>query len=271
VANNLEKTSKYDQKLQGILATAAQVFMEQGYDRASIRMVAERAKVSVAGLYYYVKSKDELLYLIQFHVFDGLVKRFEEDSASVTDPIERLSLFVRNHLEYFLAHLPDLVVCTREIDRLEGELNEQVDGRRRAYFAQALAVVKELIDGRADAEAASAPDVHAGSGSGSGSGSGAGSESGSGSGSESDSGSDSVSDTGSVSGSGAEPEAEIGAQARRPVSARAATLALFGTINWVWTWYQPRSGWTAADMTREFVHLYLHGLLGGGEPQAPVS
>jgi AcrR family transcriptional regulator len=232
VANNLEKTSKYDQKLQGILATAAQVFMEQGYDRASIRMVAERAKVSVAGLYYYVKSKDELLYLIQFHVFDGLVKRFEEDSASVTDPIERLSLFVRNHLEYFLAHLPDLVVCTREIDRLEGELNEQVDGRRRAYFAQALAVVKELIDGRAESASAPAPAP------------------------------DSDSDSGSGSGSGAE--------ARRSVSARAATLALFGTINWVWTWYQPRSGWTASDMTREFVHLYLHGLLGGGEPQAPA-
>ncbi len=222
MTDNIDKTSKYDQKLQGILATAAQVFMEQGYDRASIRMVAERAKVSVAGLYYYVKSKDELLYLIQFHVFDGLVKRFEEDAAAVTDPTERLSLFVRNHLEYFLAHLPDLVVCTREIDRLEGELNEQVDGRRRAYFAQALAVIKELLDDRAE------------------------------------------------SGTSAEP-GTAAAEARRPVSARAATLALFGTINWVWTWYQPRSGWTAADMTREFVHLYLHGLLGGGEPQAPAS
>ena len=222
MTDNIDKTSKYDQKLQGILATAAQVFMEQGYDRASIRMVAERAKVSVAGLYYYVKSKDELLYLIQFHVFDGLVKRFEEDAAAVTDPTERLSLFVRNHLEYFLAHLPDLVVCTREIDRLEGELNEQVDGRRRAYFAQALAVIKELLDDRAE------------------------------------------------SGTSAEP-GTAAVEARRPVSARAATLALFGTINWVWTWYQPRSGWTAADMTREFVHLYLHGLLGGGEPQAPAS
>lgn len=205
---NLENSSKYDRKLRDILGTAAQVFMEQGYDRASIRMVAERAKVSVAGLYYYVKSKDELLYLIQFHVFDGLVKRYEEDAASVGDPRDRLALFVRNHLEYFLAHLADLVVCTREIDRLEGEFHEKVDGRRRAYFSQALAVVKELLDG----DGGSAPDV----------------------------------------------------------SPRAATLALFGTINWVWTWYQPKSGWTAADMSREFVHLYLHGLLGGEEPEAPT-
>ena len=194
---SVEKSSKYDQKLRDILTTAAQVFMEQGYDRASIRLVADRAKVSVAGLYYYVKSKDELLYLIQFHVFDGLVKRFDEDAARVAEPAERLELFVRNHLEYFLSHLAELVVCTREIDRLEGDFGEQVGGRRRAYFAQALGVVKELV----------------------------------------------------------EP------QGASDNDARTATLALFGTINWVWTWYQPDSGDAAADLARQFVDLYLHGLI----------
>ena len=75
------KTAKFDRKLVEILRAAAAVFAEVGYDPASIRMVADRAGVSVAGLYYYVRSKDELLYLIQYHVFDGLVRRFEDDSA----------------------------------------------------------------------------------------------------------------------------------------------------------------------------------------------
>ena len=78
-----QKTAKYDRKLVEILRTAAAVFAEVGYDPASIRMVADRADVSVAGLYYYVHSKDELLYLIQYHVFDGLVRRFESDSAQM--------------------------------------------------------------------------------------------------------------------------------------------------------------------------------------------
>ena len=75
-----QKTAKYDRKLVEILRTAAAVFAEVGFDPASIRMVADRADVSVAGLYYYVHSKEELLYLIQYHVFDGLVSRFEADS-----------------------------------------------------------------------------------------------------------------------------------------------------------------------------------------------
>ncbi len=194
---SVEKSSKYDQKLRDILTTAAQVFMEQGYDRASIRNVADRAKVSVAGLYYYVKSKDELLYLIQFHVFDGLVKRFEEDAPRVSEPTERLELFIRNHLEYFLRHLAELVVCTREIDRLEGEFGEAVNGRRRAYFAQALGVVNEILANHTDSA----------------------------------------------------------------VPARTATLALFGTINWVWTWYSPDGDRSPNELARDFVRLYLHGLL----------
>ena len=78
-----QKTAKFDRKLVEILRAAAAVFAEVGYDPASIRMVADRAGVSVAGLYYYVRSKDELLYLIQYHVFDGLVRRFEAESAEM--------------------------------------------------------------------------------------------------------------------------------------------------------------------------------------------
>ena len=73
-----QKTAKYDRKLEEVLQAAAAVFAEVGFDPASIRMVADRADISVAGLYYYVHSKEELLYLIQYHVFDGLVRRFRK-------------------------------------------------------------------------------------------------------------------------------------------------------------------------------------------------
>ncbi len=42
--------SKFDQKLGRILTAAAEVFAEEGYDRASIRTVVERAEVSIAGV-----------------------------------------------------------------------------------------------------------------------------------------------------------------------------------------------------------------------------
>jgi len=191
--------TKRDKRLGGILAAAAQVFAQEGYDRASIRAVAERAGVSVPGLYHYVGSKEELLFLIQYHAFHELVLKLERDSRDVADPEARLELLIQNHLERFLANMAELVVCSREIDRLEGEFRARVGAQQREYFRMAQDVFSELR-GRGD-------------------------------------------------GNGVDP--------------RTATLAMFGAINWVHTWYRPGSSPSAARLSRDFARLYLRGVLGG--------
>jgi AcrR family transcriptional regulator len=196
-----DKATRYDQRLAEILSAAAQVFAEQGYDRASIRMVAERAGVSVPGLYHYVRSKEEILFLIQLHIFTDLVERFNEGSRQTDDPVSRLELLIRNHLERFLSNMAELIVCSREIDRLKGDFHSQVDAKRREYFGQALGVFRELSD------------WHGGT----------------------------------------------------RVHPRTAALAMFGTINWVYTWYRHESGISADVMAGEFVRLYLRGVLPEGD------
>lgn len=205
-----QKTAKFDRKLVEILRTAAAVFAEVGFDPASIRMVADRADVSVAGLYYYVRSKDELLYLIQYHVFDGLIRRFEADSAHMlaeggeaSRPEARLHRFIRNHLEHFLADMASLTVCTRELGRLKGEYLRRVEALQRAYFSQAFEIFRELCSSRDDSQ----------------------------------------------------------------MDPRTATLAMFGTINWVSSWYDPSSDKSASELAGEFAELYLRGVsVSDGQP-----
>jgi AcrR family transcriptional regulator len=140
----VRSVERFDRKLGDILAAAAEVFAEEGYDRASIRGVAERAQVSIAGLYYYVRSKEELLYQIQVDVFGSLVERFKAESAAVPEPEARLELLVRNHLERFLANLAVLVVCSREIDRLEGEYRARIEAIQREYFGLLVRLFEEI-------------------------------------------------------------------------------------------------------------------------------
>ncbi len=196
-------TAKYDRKLVAILRTAAAVFAEVGYDPASIRMVAERAGISVAGLYYYVRSKEELLYLIQFHVFDGLVRRFEKDSARLcakggtkSRPEARLERFIHNHLDHFLTDMASLTVCTRELGRLNGEYLNQIEALQHVYYSQALEVFEELCSKAGE----------------------------------------------------------------NRISARAATLAMFGSINWISTWYDANNDKSADELAKEFAELFLHGI-----------
>ena len=99
-----------DRKFFRILSAAAKVFSIKGFEKASIRMVASRARVSLAGIYYHVQSKDELLFLIQYNAFRSILSRLGErlDALQDAEPRERLRVLIRNHLDYFMNRIDEL-------------------------------------------------------------------------------------------------------------------------------------------------------------------
>src|SRR6266852_4075164 len=74
---------------QAILTAAGELFLEQGYERFSLRKVAERIGYSPTTIYLYFRDKDDLLFTV---VDEGFV-RFGHQlaaAASQEDPWERL-------------------------------------------------------------------------------------------------------------------------------------------------------------------------------------
>jgi AcrR family transcriptional regulator len=139
-----ERPPAFDRKRLQVLAVAARVFCEAGYDKASMRRIAAEARVSLAGIYHYVASKQELLYSIQIHTFDSLLRGLGASLEGIVDPRERLGAAVRNHLRHFGENMHELKVCARELETLEGEEYDEVHDRRRAYFDAVHDLVKEL-------------------------------------------------------------------------------------------------------------------------------
>ena len=74
----------YDQKLAHILRVAAGIFARKGYHKASVRDISTGTGVSLSGLYYYFKSKEDLLFLIQHHCFETVLERAREAPPSGT-------------------------------------------------------------------------------------------------------------------------------------------------------------------------------------------
>ncbi len=52
------------------------------------------------------------------------------------------------------------------------------------------------------------------------------------------------------------------------VSTRAAVMGLFGMMNWLYTWYNPRVDPGADVLSREFSDIFLQGVRGGGPGKA---
>lgn len=84
------RAADFEEKQRGILDKAAQVFAEQGMEKASMSQIASVAQVSKALLYHYCPSKDALIFAIIITRLEGLDAAIEEADDPTLPPEQRL-------------------------------------------------------------------------------------------------------------------------------------------------------------------------------------
>jgi AcrR family transcriptional regulator len=140
----------HDEKLDALLGAAARVFARRGYHETSMRDLARESGVSLSGLYYYVDSKEELLFLIQDRSFAAVLAGMHEALDGVTTPVDRLARFVDNHLDYFASHMAEMKVLSHEAGALTGTYLARVNDKKHEY-------TRTLMDILADVERTQGP------------------------------------------------------------------------------------------------------------------
>lgn len=110
-----------------------------------MRDLSRVTRMSLAGLYYYFESKEELLYLIQKHYFTIVVVRLRKRLEDVADAEARVRAFILNHFEYFLAeNYKATKVLSKEDDVLAGNLGSEVASLKRQYYRSCADLVDAL-------------------------------------------------------------------------------------------------------------------------------
>jgi TetR/AcrR family transcriptional regulator len=87
-----------------IVATAEDIFAEQGLAGARMDEIARAAKVNKALLYYYFRSKEELHRFVLETLLSQLREGVGDVGADVTSPRKRLGAIVDNFFDFVLAH-----------------------------------------------------------------------------------------------------------------------------------------------------------------------
>ncbi|WP_171235801.1 TetR/AcrR family transcriptional regulator [Ruegeria sp. HKCCA6837] len=88
----------HDQKREQILKMAAKVFADQGFDRASMTLLAKECGISKANIYHYYDSKDAILYDILETYLRELRDRICNVDLSGLNPEQKLRTAVREIL-----------------------------------------------------------------------------------------------------------------------------------------------------------------------------
>lgn len=184
-----------DAPRERLLGAATRVFAERGFHATTMRDLARVSGMSLAGMYHYVRSKDELLLRIQERCFEQVMQEARAALEGVHDPVDRLRVFIHHHVTFFAGHMPEMKVLSHEADSLTGSAARTLRAKKSAYAA----LLEEIV-------AAVQPDATA---------------------------------------------------AERSVTA----YAIFGMMNWIYTWYRPSGPVAPGDLAARLADLAVRGVV----------
>ncbi|GAA0263286.1 helix-turn-helix domain-containing protein [Cryptosporangium japonicum] len=120
------------------LAGALSAFVELGYHGATIRDIAQRAELSVPGLYHHWPTKQHLLVALMDRTMDELITRAEAARAEGDGPVERFELLVE-FLALFHTH-------RRELGFIGASEMRSIDEPDRSRIAALRVGLQRMVD-----------------------------------------------------------------------------------------------------------------------------
>lgn len=134
-----------DQRLEVILATAEQLFFEKGYRGVSIRDLADAVGIKMSSLYYYFRSKEEILYRIIKRHLDDLLEAIDTALATLetaATPTQRLQMLVRSSVITLLDDRLAAGISVSQTRELNLEQQAELGAIIKRYEARFIDIVR---------------------------------------------------------------------------------------------------------------------------------
>ena len=131
------RTAQHDAKRAAILSQAAKLFNTKGSRATTLLDIAESLGLTKTSLYYYVKTKEELIYQCYMATLERHHQNLDTVEAQCDAPVDRLTGFFKLHFNDWLAaedgsgsHTAALL----EIASLKGSHRTDVEAQYIAMF-----------------------------------------------------------------------------------------------------------------------------------------
>jgi AcrR family transcriptional regulator len=122
-----------EDRAAAIFRTAAEIFQRKGYHATAMGEIADAVDLTKAGLYYYVKGKEDLLFAIMSFAMDRL-EGWVESARAQPSAEQRLRSIIGHHALGITLDGNAITLLVDETEALEPERRERIRRRQRAYY-----------------------------------------------------------------------------------------------------------------------------------------
>ncbi len=133
-------------KEQEIIAVAARLFKEKGYRATTLEDIAAAVGMLKGSLYYYIQSKEELLYIVVREPVRQAYNKLEEIVHSDAPIKTKIAQAVANHLTLYHQHYPHMAVYLHDYHHLMQKLQKDIIETPKHYQRLWATLLQQGID-----------------------------------------------------------------------------------------------------------------------------
>ena len=137
--------AKADRRKATVLRAAARLFSRKTYLDTTLDEIAEAARVSKGGLYYYFDTKSDVLFHIMDSVMDDLLDGLQDDLARLGDGRARLRRIIERQIGYYGEHLAEVQTLLNDRHCLDRRQFKAIERKQQRYFEIVRTVVADCL------------------------------------------------------------------------------------------------------------------------------
>jgi TetR/AcrR family transcriptional regulator, cholesterol catabolism regulator len=147
-ASKTRKEKRSTIKMSFILSKASALFWKKGYQATSMRDVAGACKCNPSNIYYYFKSKEDILYAVIEDITKQTISSIEHlENDETTNSVDQLKSFIKSHFELMASQKrSSVLISDTGLKDLTSEHRKAIIRLRDRYDAIMRKVIRRGID-----------------------------------------------------------------------------------------------------------------------------
>ncbi len=148
VHTNIKNARLVDLRRRQIIEGAMQVFAAKGFHGATVREIADAAGLTMGTMYNYVRSKEDILYIVYDFMTTILTEGLEKTIAETEDPREKVSAALRHNMELIYQYRDVIMFLYREAGNYDRESVRTVLAQETKYIEVFEELLRQRFAGR---------------------------------------------------------------------------------------------------------------------------
>ncbi len=136
-------TTASDRRWQHILESAAHLFYTHGYHATTMDHIARAAGLLKGSLYYYISSKEDLLYELLLGTMVLGENTLQDALQTSSDPVPRFRNALRAHIAHIISNQVRVGLFLHEFNSLSGERRRRIQSMVSEYQKKFVQVIQE--------------------------------------------------------------------------------------------------------------------------------